>query len=53
MKTGEGASEVFEAFLGRKDGAALLAKALAEKKLPPDVAKVGVRSVRISGRPPS
>lgn len=51
MKSGEGAGEVFEAFLARKDGAALLAKALAEKKLTQDVAKVGVRSVRISGRP--
>ena len=37
-------------FCERKNGAALLAAALADKKLPPDVAKVGVRAVRISGR---
>ncbi len=50
LKTGEGAHEVFEAFLSRKNGAALLAKALAGQKLPADVARVGVRTVRISGR---
>jgi putative heme-binding domain-containing protein len=49
-KGGEGASEVFESFLQRKNGAALLAKALAGKKLPADVARVGLRTVRISGR---
>src|SRR5262249_47150999 len=41
---------IFTAFLQRKDGAALLTKALAETKLPPDVAKVGLRTVRASGR---
>lgn len=50
-KSTDGMNDLFEAFLGRKNGAALLAKALAEKKLTQDVAKVGVRSVRISGRP--
>ena len=34
---------MFVAFLERKNGAAVLAKALAGKKLPADVAKVGVR----------
>jgi putative heme-binding domain-containing protein len=50
IKGGEGAPEVFEAFLQRKNGAALLAKALEGKKLPADVARAGVRTVRISGR---
>jgi putative heme-binding domain-containing protein len=49
-KGGEGASEVFSAFLERKNGSALLAKALAGKTLPVDVARVGVRTARISGR---
>jgi putative heme-binding domain-containing protein len=52
-KSAEGVNDIFEAFLGRKNGAALLAKALEGKKLSQDVAKVGVRSVRISGRPDS
>jgi putative heme-binding domain-containing protein len=47
---GEKAAEVFDAFLQRKNGAEQLAKALAELKLPADVARVGVRSVRSSGR---
>jgi putative heme-binding domain-containing protein len=49
-RTGEGASEVFEAFLQRKGGANLLAKALEGQSLPADVARVGVRTVRTSGR---
>jgi putative heme-binding domain-containing protein len=44
------ARAVFEAFLGRKEGAALLAAGLAGKKLPADVAKVGVRLAGASGR---
>ncbi len=48
---GEEAVGVFEAFLQRKGGAALLAAALRPAKLPADVAKVGVRTVRTSGRP--
>jgi putative heme-binding domain-containing protein len=47
---GGGAADVFDAFLQRKDGAALLAKSLDGQKLPTDVAKVGVRAVRTSGR---
>jgi putative heme-binding domain-containing protein len=41
---------VFAAFLERKNGAAELAKALDGKKLPAEVAKVGVRTVRTSAR---
>ncbi len=43
-------AEVFTAFIDRKNGAVVLAKALADRKLPADVAKVGVRAVRASGR---
>jgi hypothetical protein len=35
---GDGAAEVFDAFIQRKNGAALLAKSLADRKLPPDAA---------------
>jgi putative heme-binding domain-containing protein len=42
---------VFEAFLQRKGGASLLAAALRDHKLPADVARVGVRTARTSGRP--
>jgi putative heme-binding domain-containing protein len=49
-KAGEDSAEVFDAFLQRKGGAAVLAKALAGRKLPADVARVGVRAVRVSGR---
>jgi putative heme-binding domain-containing protein len=42
--------EIFDAFLQRKDGAALLAKALEGHKLAADTAKVGVRTARASGR---
>ena len=49
VKTEE-AGDVFNAFLERKNGAKLLAAALSDQQLKPDVAKVGVRAVRISGR---
>jgi putative heme-binding domain-containing protein len=49
-RTGAEATEVFEVFLQRKGGADLLAKALEGQSLPADVAKVGVRTVRTSGR---
>jgi putative heme-binding domain-containing protein len=49
-KDGEGTAEVFDAFLQRKNGATLLAKALTGCKLPADVARVGVRTLRTSGR---
>ena len=45
LKDGEGAAEVFDAFIQRKNGAALLAAALSGQHLPPDAAKVGVRTV--------
>ena len=38
--------ELYAAFLNRKGGAAALAKELAGKKLPPDVAKLGARAIR-------
>jgi putative heme-binding domain-containing protein len=47
---GETQAEVFDAFLQRKNGSVLLAKALEGKKLSSDVAKVGVRTARTSGR---
>src|SRR6185437_14408374 len=48
---GEEVVGVFEAFLQRKGGAALLAAALRDQKLPNDIARIGVRTVRTSGRP--
>jgi putative heme-binding domain-containing protein len=42
--------DVYTAFMQRKGGANVLAAALAHHKLPADVAKVGVRVVRMSGR---
>jgi putative heme-binding domain-containing protein len=42
--------EIVNAFLAQKGGIALLADALKDRKLPEDVAKVGVRSARASGR---
>jgi putative heme-binding domain-containing protein len=45
------AAQVFEAFLQRRNGADVLARALAKQKIPADVAKIGVRVVRASGRP--
>ncbi|MBN9118457.1 MAG: c-type cytochrome [Planctomycetes bacterium] len=45
--------DLFAAFTTRKGGATQLAKALALKnnKLPPDVAKIGLKAVRASGQP--
>src|SRR5262249_47210999 len=40
--------DLYAAFLSRKGGAATLAKALAGKTLPPDVANLGQRAVRAS-----
>jgi len=47
----ETVQDLFEAFTSRKGGAALLAQALAGQKLPADIARVGVRTLRGSGRP--
>jgi putative heme-binding domain-containing protein len=44
------AAEVFRAFVQRKGGAASLAQALANQTVSTDVAKIGVRAVRASGR---
>lgn len=41
-------AEIFNAFLSRKGGSAILAKALEGKTLPPDVAKIGMRALRSS-----
>jgi putative heme-binding domain-containing protein len=40
--------DLFAAFVNRKGGAALLAKALAGKKVQPDIAKIGLKAVRAS-----
>jgi putative heme-binding domain-containing protein len=44
-------ADLFSTFVGKKGGASVLAKALADKKLPPDVAKIGLKAVRASGQP--
>jgi putative heme-binding domain-containing protein len=44
------AAEVFRSFLERKAGPASLAAALAERRVPADVAKIGIRLASISGR---
>ena len=41
---------IFAAFVARKDGPAILAKALDGKKLPADVAKIGVRVAKANGQ---
>jgi len=43
-------SEMFASFLERKRGAETLLEALAGRKLPADVAKIGIRAVRATGR---
>jgi putative heme-binding domain-containing protein len=43
-------TEIMSAFLERKNGPAVLAEALAKAKLPPDVAKLAVRTARTSGQ---
>jgi putative heme-binding domain-containing protein len=45
------AAGIFEAFVQRKGGPALLAASLGKHKLPADVARVGLRTVRSTGRP--
>jgi putative heme-binding domain-containing protein len=51
-KGGDDFSELFNAFLSRKGGAAELAKAIDAKKLDPDVAKLGLKAVRSSVQDP-
>ncbi len=43
-------SEFFAAFLAKREAPTILAKALAGKTLPPDVAKVGLRAVQASAQ---
>lgn len=43
-------TDLFTAFVQQKKGSDILARALANQKLPADVAKVGIRTVRASGR---
>ncbi len=50
LRKDEEAVGVFEAFVQRKGGPALLAVALRDHKLPADIARVGVRTARTSGR---
>jgi len=50
LSNSEETLDIFEAFLQRKGGASLLAAALRDQKLPNDIAKIGVRTVRTSGR---
>jgi putative heme-binding domain-containing protein len=52
-KQGDDPTEIFTAFLQRKNGAALLTRALAGQKLPPDVAKVGLGLVPPFGGGPA
>jgi putative heme-binding domain-containing protein len=47
----EALADLFAAFATRKGGASLLAKELAGKKVPADVAKIGVKAARASGQP--
>ncbi|HEV3145764.1 MAG TPA: PVC-type heme-binding CxxCH protein [Gemmataceae bacterium] len=46
----EDVSELVSAYLGRKNGAAILAKALSDKTLSLDSAKVALRTMRSTGR---
>jgi putative heme-binding domain-containing protein len=48
--TSDETTDVFGAFVQRKGGQIELAKALAGKKLPPDVARIGLRSANMSGQ---
>jgi putative heme-binding domain-containing protein len=45
------AASIFEAFVQRKGGPALLAAALRDHRLPTDIARIGLRTVRSTGRP--
>ncbi|HTU17844.1 MAG TPA: PVC-type heme-binding CxxCH protein [Gemmataceae bacterium] len=51
LRNNDEAAAVFVAFLQRKGGVALLAAALRDRKLPADIARIGVRAVRSTGRP--
>jgi putative heme-binding domain-containing protein len=47
---GSDPGDLFLAFLERKDGAQLLERALRDKRLPTEVAKIGIRAIRSTGR---
>ncbi|HEY1861196.1 MAG TPA: HEAT repeat domain-containing protein, partial [Gemmataceae bacterium] len=49
-QAGEDSAELFSAFLDQKEGASALTAALADHRLPEDVAKIGVRTAHESGR---
>ncbi len=49
-KADSDASKIFRSFLERKAGPAALAAALADRQIPADVAKIGIRVASISGR---
>jgi putative heme-binding domain-containing protein len=51
LRNDDEAAGIFEAFLQRKGGATLLAAALRGHKLPADIARIGLRTVRSTGRP--
>ncbi len=51
LKTDAEAASIFEAFVQRKGGAKILAAALRDRKLPADIARIGLRTVRSTGRP--
>jgi len=44
------AAEIFRSFLERKAGPSALASALADREVPADVARIGIRAASISGR---
>jgi putative heme-binding domain-containing protein len=44
------ATEIYSAFVQRKNGPDALARVLAGRKMPAEIAKLGVRAVRLSGR---
>src|SRR5262249_18084208 len=50
IRDGDDPTDLFNAFVERKNGAVVLTKALADRKLPADVAKLGLRTVRATGR---
>lgn len=43
-------AEVYAAFVQRKSGPALLVQALSNRKLPPDVARIGIRAAKAAGQ---
>jgi putative heme-binding domain-containing protein len=50
LKDGDDPAELLAAFVNRRGGAAALAKALADRQVPADVARLGVRALGSAGR---